>query len=178
MFAVIAKAGRATACPLCGRLEIQITRNPFAMGPTPSSRSSTAQVARLDLREASATAREEKTYHGRREAGGSCTVWVVDEPLELLEAEAVSESARRELPLRLDLHGHSPTGFQWGYGGSGPAHLALAMLADALGDDEVALDHYQEFKRAHIERFENEWTCTAEKIRHFVAQRQDAPAQS
>jgi hypothetical protein len=28
---------------------------------------------------------------------------------------------------------HSPTGFNWGYGGSGPADLALAILCDALG---------------------------------------------
>lgn len=35
-----------------------------------------------------------------------------------------------ELPLRLDLVNHSPTGFSWGYGGSGPAQLALAILAD------------------------------------------------
>jgi Family of unknown function (DUF6166) len=38
------------------------------------------------------------------------------------------------LPLRLDLFNHSPTGFGWGYGGSGPAQLAVALLADALGD--------------------------------------------
>ena len=31
--------------------------------------------------------------------------------------------------LRLDLVNHSPTGFEWGYGGSGPAQLAVAMLA-------------------------------------------------
>src|SRR5947209_8602479 len=45
------------------------------------------------------------------------------------------------LPLRLDLFNHSPTGFSWGYGGSGPAQLALALLADALGDYEVAVRH-------------------------------------
>ena len=32
------------------------------------------------------------------------------------------------LPLRLDLFNHSPTGFSWGYGGSGPAQLALPSL--------------------------------------------------
>lgn len=29
---------------------------------------------------------------------------------------------------------HSPDGFAWGYGGSGPSDLALNMLIDALGD--------------------------------------------
>jgi hypothetical protein len=28
---------------------------------------------------------------------------------------------------------HSPTGFNWGYGGSGPADLALSILCHALG---------------------------------------------
>jgi hypothetical protein len=28
---------------------------------------------------------------------------------------------------------HSPAGFEWGYGGSGPADLARALLIDALG---------------------------------------------
>lgn len=30
---------------------------------------------------------------------------------------------------------HSPTGYTWGYGGSGPADLALSLLTAALGDD-------------------------------------------
>ena len=35
-------------------------------------------------------------------------------------------------------------------GGSGPAQLALAILADHLGDDEQALNLYQRFKWAVI----------------------------
>lgn len=53
---------------------------------------------------------------------------------------------------RLDLANHSPTGFAWGYEGSGPAQAALAILADYLGD-EFALAHYQEFKRAYINKY-------------------------
>ena len=30
-----------------------------------------------------------------------------------------------------ELWNHSPDGFNWGYGGSGPAQLALALLLDA-----------------------------------------------
>ena len=51
----------------------------------------------------------------------------------------------KELDLRLDLHNHSPTGFEWGYGGSGPAQLALALLAHMVGND-IALRYYQLFK--------------------------------
>lgn len=38
----------------------------------------------------------------------------------------------RLLRPRHDLFNHSPDGFAWGYGGSGPAQLALAILADHL----------------------------------------------
>lgn len=32
---------------------------------------------------------------------------------------------------------HSPTGFSWGYAGSGPAELARCILLDHLGDEAV-----------------------------------------
>ena len=50
------------------------------------------------------------------------------------------------LPPRLDLARHSPTGFEWGYAGSGPAQLALAILAHHLRNDDRALRLYQRFK--------------------------------
>lgn len=60
------------------------------------------------------------------------------------------EGAARALDPRLDLANHSPTGFEWGYLGSGPAQLALAMLADALANDERALKLYQRFKLNYV----------------------------
>ncbi len=54
------------------------------------------------------------------------------------------------LDPRLDLRNHSPDGFALGYAGSGPAQLALAILCDALGDDERATRLYQRFKDAVI----------------------------
>jgi hypothetical protein len=57
----------------------------------------------------------------------------------------------KPLPLRLDLWNHSPTGFEFGYGGSGPAQLALAVLADCCGD-ETAVAYHQAFKWAVIAR--------------------------
>jgi hypothetical protein len=53
---------------------------------------------------------------------------------------------RRPLNPRLDLMNHSPTGFSWGYGGSGAAQLALALAAWVLEDDRLALDCYQGLK--------------------------------
>ena len=43
------------------------------------------------------------------------------------------------------LFNHSPDGFNWGYGGSGPAQLALAILLDRFGK-EKALRFYQDLK--------------------------------
>ena len=72
----------------------------------------------------------------------------------------------RELDPRLDLYNHSPSGFAWGYGGSGPAQCALAVLADFFKDDEAALRLHQRFKRACIARLDRVggWTLTREDI--------------
>ncbi len=72
----------------------------------------------------------------------------------------------RPLNPRLDLCNHSPTGFEWGYGGSGPAQLALAILADRLGDDRQALNLYQRFKWAVIAELPRKggWTLTSRDI--------------
>lgn len=45
----------------------------------------------------------------------------------------------------LKIANHSPTGFMWGYGGSGPAQLALAILMRYV-DADTALQYYQRFK--------------------------------
>jgi len=52
-------------------------------------------------------------------------------------------------PLRHLVH-HSPTGMEWGYGGSGPADLARSIIADALGTDNPDPAIYQEFKREFV----------------------------
>lgn len=46
----------------------------------------------------------------------------------------------------LSVVNHSPTGFSWGYHGSGPAQLALAILLQ-YGSKQFALQWYQDFKR-------------------------------
>ena len=72
----------------------------------------------------------------------------------------------RPLNPRLDLYNHSPTGLEWGYAGSGPAQLALAILADHLGDDREALNLYQCFKWAVITELprDKRWILTSRDI--------------
>jgi hypothetical protein len=59
---------------------------------------------------------------------------------------------------------HSPDGFEWGYFGSGPAQLALAILYDVyvrreMGTKqaaEVALEYHHEFKDQYVAKFKPE----------------------
>ena len=75
----------------------------------------------------------------------------------------------RRLHPRLALWNHSPTGFEWGYGGSGPAQLALAVLADHCGNAEQALNFYQRFKWAVIAKLPHcSWTLTTEGIERIL----------
>ena len=75
----------------------------------------------------------------------------------------------RPLNPRLDLWNHSPNGFEWGYGGSGPAQLALALLADHLGDGDKAVNLHYEFKRAVIADLPYRgWTLVTEQIQRAL----------
>ena len=68
------------------------------------------------------------------------------------------------LDPRFDLKRLSPTGFEWTYEGNGPAQLALALLADHLGDDARALALYQPFMRAVVADLDNSWELTSAEI--------------
>lgn len=66
---------------------------------------------------------------------------------------------------------HSPTGFEWGYGGSGPADLALNILAHLFGR-EIAFEHYQDFKRDFICTVDHHGgVITVESIRAWLRER-------
>jgi len=71
---------------------------------------------------------------------------------------------------RQDLINHSPTGISWGYGGSGPAQAAFAVLIDYLGNEERARGLYQGFKFKVIATFppNSEWTLTGRQIEQAI----------
>jgi len=126
-----------------------------------------------------------KTYSGRRDADGNCHVNVIH-----------GNGRAEALPVRLDLYNHSPDGFEWSYAGSGPAQLALAILADALqapalksrsawwqgSEDDprmIAVRLHQEFKRRFIARLDRDrpWTIVEQAVLDFVRDaRNDNPA--
>lgn len=69
------------------------------------------------------------------------------------------------------LHEHSPDGFNWGYGGSGPAQLALALLLDVTGDPGLSLRLYQTFKQEVIAvaaEQERSWHISEDGIRRWI----------
>lgn len=79
------------------------------------------------------------------------------------------DGTSRPLDPRNDLRNHSPDGFEFGYGGSGPAQLALAILADFTDEPEFALAHYQRFKGEFIAPIQtHKWTITAEQILEWM----------
>jgi hypothetical protein len=80
----------------------------------------------------------------------------------------------------LELANHSPSGFEWGYCGSGPAQLALALLLDYTGDEAFALDHYQEFKTEVVSQLECTgpngcWRLTSSGIDAVLHETPDKP---
>lgn len=50
----------------------------------------------------------------------------------------------------LAVFNHSPDGFAWGYGGSGPAQAALGLLLAVGIDEETAVRLHQRFKDDHV----------------------------
>ncbi len=77
---------------------------------------------------------------------------------------------------RYDLFDHSPDGFMWGYPGSGPTQLALAILAEEF-DDPFALANYQRFKRDVVAQLDQDkaWDMTSRMIRDWASEYATVP---
>lgn len=93
-----------------------------------------------------------KIYFGHRRSDFDLEVTVDDKPLK----------------WRNDLMNHSPDGLNWGYSGSGAAQLAIAILADCVGD-ETAIKHYIQFKNeviAHLPKAQ--WFLSEEAVNKIV----------
>lgn len=96
-----------------------------------------------------------KIYHGRQTEHG-CAVDVEE------DGECSLLNPRHDLRL------HSRE-LNWGYGGSGPAQLALALAADVLGDDDKAQAIYQKLKFKLVGGLPHEeWVLTESRIRSAI----------
>jgi len=97
------------------------------------------------------------------------------------------------LDPRTDVRNHSPTGLEWGYAGSGPAQLALAVLVDALLEplgavsklnperraaEAQALQLYHSFKFDRIAELPRgePWEISADDVRSWVEAQDEVAA--
>lgn len=81
------------------------------------------------------------------------------------QGEVISVTVDGEpLNPRLDLRAYSEAGFEWGYVGSGPYQLALAILAHELGEKR-ALGNYRSFCEVTIARLKlDTWVLEGDQI--------------
>ena len=70
----------------------------------------------------------------------------------------------RPLEQRMDVRRFSENGFEWSYQGAAPRQLALALLADHLGDPARALHLSEAFMRRQVAEFGNAWELTGNDI--------------
>lgn len=107
-----------------------------------------------------------KSYHGHFDRA------LTDPYVTVKDGEDV-----RRLDPRFDLRNHSPDGFSWGYHGSGPSQLALAILVDHFGPgyEARAFPLYLAFKSRVIAAFPigQEWTLTADQVQAKVDELED-----
>lgn len=55
-------------------------------------------------------------------------------------------------------------GFEWTYEGESPQQLALAILADYLGDNEKAIRLSEPFMKQIVANLDNDWTLKSDEI--------------
>lgn len=70
---------------------------------------------------------------------------------------------------RVDLKAFTRNGFEWTFEGDESRQLALALLADHLGNDEKALALVEPFMRAVVAHFDNAWEMSSADVAAAVA---------
>jgi hypothetical protein len=95
-----------------------------------------------------------KTYEGKRTIDG--LVVTVD---------------GAKLDERYDVKRYTSLGFEWTYEGASPQQLALAILADHLGDGGRAIQRSEKFMKSVVANLDNDWTLTTQNIDEALAGR-------
>lgn len=98
----------------------------------------------------------------------------MNQPPESFHIKGISETGSVKLNGKTLLpnasqkvYNHSPDGFNWGYGGSGPAQLALAICIELYGEN-IASKLYQNFKFEFVAKWPMERDINANvDIRQF-----------
>jgi hypothetical protein len=61
-------------------------------------------------------------------------------------------------------------GFEWAYEGESPRQLALAILADHLGDGQRAIALSKPFMKKVVANLDNDWRLTASDVDRAIAE--------
>lgn len=96
-----------------------------------------------------------------------------NEPIVMVQNDATHLTWPLDPEQSWKLYNHSPDGFEWDYAGSGPAQLALAILADYLSHRDIlpslALQWYQDFKTQFIATAPKAGAViTSDQIENFI----------
>ena len=73
----------------------------------------------------------------------------------------------KPLDTRYDLEQFTDLGFEWSYEGDSPRQLALALLADCIGESEAS-KLSKLFMTRVIAELDNDWQLSEESIRHLA----------
>ena len=104
-------------------------------------------------------------FLGKRDTNGTAGVYRVYANNDVQEISPVRSRM---------VYDHSPTGFEWGYGGSGPAQLALALLLETTDDEELSASLYQSFKNDLIAKMPHEcWAIGTGLIEKWIKQQNE-----
>jgi hypothetical protein len=88
-----------------------------------------------------------------------------------LRGQIVVTADDQPLDPRLDLLNKSPSGFEWGYNGSGPAQLAFAILMYEFEVEAFAVLMFQDFKSGCIANLKKDyWDISSEQIQVFMGE--------
>jgi len=68
------------------------------------------------------------------------------------------------LPEYYEVKRFTRFGFEWTYEGESPQQLALAILADYLGDNDRAIRLSAPFMKEIVANFDNDWELTGAEI--------------
>ena len=93
-----------------------------------------------------------KTYEGKRTIDG-LVVTVDGKPLD----------------EHYDVKRFTKYGFEWTYEGESPHQLALAILADYLGDNARAVRLSESFMKQVVANLDNDWTLRGDEIAAFLS---------
>jgi hypothetical protein len=92
-----------------------------------------------------------KTYQGKR---------TIDGLVVTVDGQPLSE--------HYEVKRFTTFGFEWTYEGDSPRQLALAILADFLGDDARAIRLSEPFMKDIVANLDNDWQLTGAEIEAAV----------